>query len=157
MGVEIHVIKRNGKHEYRRGNNTSDSYNLSSQVEEPFSRLEDAVSHMVNWQAKNHYGVFDDLSHPEASKWHEPDTRESATQGWTKYLKGVAKNTGKGRYIDLDAYVKTVQRVTDPSVARAVFLLGDKEVGILRDVGDYLMHEREITVSERDIPQINSV
>ena len=155
MGVEIHVIKRNGKHEFRCGNNISDSYTLSSRVEEPFDRMEDAVAYMVDWQARNQYGVFDDLSHPKASQYRDPDTRESATKGWTEYLGRVLKGEEKwAPFHDLDAYVKTVQRVTDPNVARTDFLLGDKEVGILREVGGYLMRERTIPVNERD-PQEN--
>ena len=151
MGVEIHVIKRNGKHEFRCGNNTSDSYILSSKIEEPFDKLEDAVTHMVNWQAREGYDVFDDLSHPKASQYRTQETRESATNGWTEYLNRVLKGEEKWDSLyDLDAYVQTVQRVIDPSVARTDFLLGDKEVGILREVGEYLMRERTIPVNERD-------
>ncbi|MBI4980586.1 hypothetical protein HZC30_03460 [Candidatus Woesearchaeota archaeon] len=149
MGVEIHVIKRNGKQEYRCGNNTSDSYYLNSH-EEPFDKLEEAVAHMVDWQVRNHYGVFDDLSHPNASNWDEPETRESAIQGWTKHLREVVAGDGRGVYFDLDAYSATVERVTSPSVARGTFLLGDKEVNVLREVANYLQSEREIPIEKRN-------
>jgi len=145
MGVVIHVIKRNGKHEFRCGNNTSDSYFLSS-VEEPFDDLDEAVANMVNWQAEHKYGVSDD---PDNNPhFYVTETREEAKKGWTQYLKQVIGGGNKGTFFDLDAYHPVAKSIIE---SRTKFPLDDKEVGVLRGVSDYLMNERKLPLEKRDL------
>lgn len=148
MGVEIHIIKRNGKLEYRCGNNTSDSYNLSSIVEEPFSNPDGAIRHMVEWQVAHQYGVFETLSHPEASKWSSALTKEQAIKEWHDILREIQAKKNSD-YIDLDDYVRTVNRISKSPIAGSLFLLGDKEVDVLKDTEKYLMTELTLPVDSR--------
>jgi hypothetical protein len=139
MGNNIDVIKRNSRLEYRCGSTTSDTYQLDEEVEKPFFTAEEAINHMVQWQLKNHYGVFEDLSDPAAKKWLDPETEEQAIKSWHKYIQKILANKGSD-YYDLDSYAECARKLAGPEFARE-FLLGPKERSVLIDADKYLMAE----------------
>lgn len=136
MSIFIHVIKRKGKHEYRCGNNTSDSYYLSS-VEEPFSDLEEAVEHMVKWELDNEYDVFEDLSHPKAT--NHAQTPDQAKETWTSSVLAIRREKDEFKYYDLDSYKRTVRKITGTDTAQRLGL-SERQITNLRKSVDFVLN-----------------
>ena len=58
-------------------------HNVSGEyISKPFDNMEDAIEAMVEYQKKEKYGVFEDISDPEAEKFLNPMTPEQAKKDW---------------------------------------------------------------------------
>ena len=135
MGDVIHVIRRHGNLEYRCGNTVSDTYELHGSIQFPFDDLTKAAVHMTEYQESRE-------GRQGGKRWSEA-TQLQVRKLWVKHLERVVKNEDSD-FFDLDAYAGTVNKITEPRIARTTFLLGDKEREVLRKAANYLMKERKL-------------
>lgn len=69
--------------------------------------------------------------------------RDNVASFWKDRIQSNIDEKLDGFYFDLDGYASTVEKITQPKVAKTVFTLSDPEIKALKEVVDYFAGEHQ--------------